>query len=349
MNAPENIAVSVIVPVFNGAATLERCLAALAAQDRHDFELIVVDNGSTDGSAAMAENWRYRMPVPLHVLHEAKRGVGAARNRGAHGAVGRLLAFTDADCEPLPDWIDTGLRLAGLHQAQLMAGPAWGTLEGGAAARLLGLTSLSVGCEAYVVDAPDDTGGSGFAAANLWLARSLFERLGGFDEALTVSGEDVDLCVRAYRTGVRGYFLPQLRVQHIHSPGTVAMCRKMVSYGRAHALLFERHGRPGIYLDLPLLGRQRLSASFRFWCNMASAEKKALLILALAAWQPWLLLLMPLYLYRTGSALCRRATTLGDVRCGSGEAMRLASLMVVKSAALTWGRLCGSRWGTWTC
>ncbi|HXH64056.1 MAG TPA: glycosyltransferase family 2 protein [Mariprofundaceae bacterium] len=340
--------VSVIIPVFNAAATLDRCLAALAAQSCHDFELIIVDNGSSDGSAAVAAGWQSRLPVPVQILHEDQRGAAAARNRGAQSATGEMLVFTDADCEPEPDWIATGLQLLEPGASQLLAGPAWGTLEGDAAARLLGLTSLSAGHDAYTVDRPDETGSSGFAAANLWLSRSLFERLGGFDVQLAVSGEDVDLCVRAFRAGVQGRFVPALRVRHIHTSGIAAMCRKMVQYGKAHALLFARYGCPGIYVDLPLLGRRRLPARTFVWCNLGSAEKKLLALLLLGCWQPWLLLLIPAYLAWLGLFLRRRTVSLG-APCGWTESVWLGALLIVKSAAMTWGRIRGSHRGVLTC
>lgn len=347
---PAEIAVSVIVPVFNGADTLDRCLAALAAQHRRDFELIVVDNGSSDGSAVVAERWRQRMSVPLHVLHEAKPGAGAARNHGARRAGGRFLAFTDADCEPDADWLDIGLAMLAESERDVcaLAGPAWGTLEGDVAARLLGLTSLSVGLTENIYRDAGDTGTQGFAAANLWMTREMFLDLQGFDESLAHTGEDMDLCARFYRAGGRLRYSPALRVRHIHPSGMANIWRKQVQYGRAHARLLRRYGESGIHLDLPWLGHLRIPCRCFIWCNLASAEKKVLLLLLLSCWLPWLLLLVPVYAYWTGRHLCQRAGALG-VRCGVLEPLALGGLLVMKSAAMTWGRLRGSCRGVVTC
>ena len=95
--------ISVIVPVKDGAQTLPACLEALLRQDGQrfgvDYEIIVVDDGSRDESARIAAQ------MGLRVISQANAGPAAARNLGASLAGGQLLAFTDADCVPLPDWL----------------------------------------------------------------------------------------------------------------------------------------------------------------------------------------------------------------------------------------------------
>src|SRR5919199_4696505 len=98
---------SVIVPVRDAAATLPRTLAALAGQELAEpYEVIVVDDGSRDGSAELAES----TPGPVTVLRQPGAGPAAARNRGATAARGTALCFTDADCFPSPGWLDAGMR-----------------------------------------------------------------------------------------------------------------------------------------------------------------------------------------------------------------------------------------------
>jgi len=101
----------VIVPAFNEASRLGGTLAALAAQTDTDFTLLVVDNGSTDGTAALARD--FPGPFPVRVLVEPEKGVGCAVDSGfrhaiAHGAV--HLARTDADCLPAPGWVAAARR-----------------------------------------------------------------------------------------------------------------------------------------------------------------------------------------------------------------------------------------------
>lgn len=93
-------AFSVIVPAHNAEDTIQRCLDSLAAQKSSDFEVVVVDDGSTDGTAELV-----RLYPPFRLLQQARRGPGAARNAGLHASRGRYVAFLDADDEVEPDWL----------------------------------------------------------------------------------------------------------------------------------------------------------------------------------------------------------------------------------------------------
>ena len=91
-------ALSVVIPVYNGAAFLPACLASLAAQTRHDFEIVLVDDGSTDGSAAIAQAFaRQDGAPPLRLIRQDNSGVSAARNRGIAEARAPLIGFLDSD------------------------------------------------------------------------------------------------------------------------------------------------------------------------------------------------------------------------------------------------------------
>jgi GT2 family glycosyltransferase len=97
----------VVVPAYQEVAGITATLDALAAQQDTGFELVVVDNASTDGTADVVRRWAAGAPFPVHVLDESERGTGCAVDTGirfaiAHGA--GLLARTDADALPVPDW-----------------------------------------------------------------------------------------------------------------------------------------------------------------------------------------------------------------------------------------------------
>lgn len=106
--------VSVIVPVYNDAVRLERCLEVLRSQSypKELYEIIVVDNGSTDDPKTVVDRY-----PGFRYVYEARPGPAAARNAGLNAAKAGVIGFTDADCTPYPDWLEKGVR-ALLSQAR---------------------------------------------------------------------------------------------------------------------------------------------------------------------------------------------------------------------------------------
>jgi GT2 family glycosyltransferase len=213
------VRVSVIVPTYQRAPSLRRCLEALRAQDHPNFEILVVDDASSDGGT---ERVCSELPeVRLFVL-ERNRGPAAARNRGIRAATGELLAFTDDDCVPPADW----LRRHELLHADARVGAAGG---------------LQVPGEPNFFDRFDmardpDWGGAAAERAptesdvlysnNLSVRREVFERVGLFDERF-LSGEDPQLTRRIARAGWLLLRDPGLRVEHakVHSLGSYLATR----------------------------------------------------------------------------------------------------------------------------
>ena len=113
--------VSVVVPVRDRRDLLRDLLAALDVQTLRDFELIVVDDGSVDGSAELAESTTVA-GQPVRVLRQEGLGAVAARQRGAAGSRGEVLAFTDSDCAPDPVWLAEGVAALDAG-ADLVVGP----------------------------------------------------------------------------------------------------------------------------------------------------------------------------------------------------------------------------------
>jgi glycosyltransferase involved in cell wall biosynthesis len=204
------------VPARDSEATLERTLTALARQDVDvEFDVTVVDNGSHDRTAAIAE----RSPIVSRMVRRRRgEGAGAARNEGARVAPGELLAFIDADCEPAPRWLAAGVRAA--ETAELVQGRV--TPPPDAVVGPFDRT-LTVG-EAYGL----------FESANLFVSRDLFERVGGFPGGLEDAsdapfGEDVIFGWEARRRGARTAFCDEALAYHAVFP------RGAESYVREHA------------------------------------------------------------------------------------------------------------------
>ncbi|HEV1999851.1 MAG TPA: glycosyltransferase family A protein, partial [Xanthobacteraceae bacterium] len=201
------IACSVIVPARDAAATIGAALDGLARQQTaHEFEVIVVDDGSRDATAAIAAGSR----IAPRVLEQPAAGPAVARNRGARGARAGVLAFLDADCVPSPGWLDAGL--AAMQEADLVQGAVHADPQAPAGPfdRTLWVTSQS----------------PLFESANLFVQRALFERLEGFESWLRPVGgkelgEDVVFGWSARRAGARTAFSAQALVHHAVFPRRV--------------------------------------------------------------------------------------------------------------------------------
>jgi len=97
--------ISIIVPVYNASATLSRCVESVLAQRYTDWELWLVDDGSTDGSGSLCDRWS-RKDARIHTVHQPNAGPSAARNRGLASAQGETVSFLDADDEIHPQYLD---------------------------------------------------------------------------------------------------------------------------------------------------------------------------------------------------------------------------------------------------
>src|SRR5918996_103717 len=183
--------ISVIIPVYNGAAYLNSCLEAVAASDYGSYECIVVNDGSTDGSQAIAE--QFAMPVQVVNLAEGPRGPAYARNRGAEVARGSVLFFVDADVVLVPG----ALRLvAKVFQEQPDLAAVFGSYD--ARPKDDGVISRYRNLLHHFVHQNGNPEASTFWAGCGAIRRSVFEEIHGFDENRfpRPSIEDIELGYR---------------------------------------------------------------------------------------------------------------------------------------------------------
>lgn len=200
-------AVTVVIPVRDGAAVLGGCLDALAAQQgAPPFEVVVVDNGSRDATAALAR----AHPVVDRVVCEPRRGSYAARNAGIAAARAPVLAFTDADCRPRPQWLRHGT--AALAGADLVGGEV-------TAAASERPTTWERYDRATYLDQGRAVRDEGYAAtANLLVRACVLQAVGPFDPALRSSG-DLEWGRRATGAGHRLVHAPDAVVEHLPRRG----------------------------------------------------------------------------------------------------------------------------------
>jgi GT2 family glycosyltransferase len=226
--------VSVVVPALNQASQLAGQLERVLGQDGDDrlVEVLVADNGSTDGTGQLLEWMSRRHPSLRRVDASARSGPAAARNIGAETAQGDALVFCDADDEVAPGWLSA--CIAGLENADAAVGSFdFAILNGGAPG-----PPVEYSTEHFQF-LPAGLG------ANLAVRREAFRAIGGFDEALR-AGEDIDFCWRLQLQGYRLVSAPAAVVAKRERLDGRSRRRQQFSYGKHDAQLYRRFRAAGM-------------------------------------------------------------------------------------------------------
>jgi GT2 family glycosyltransferase len=218
--------VSVVVCSYNGAATIEECLAGIEALAYPNFELIVVDDGSTDGTAAIAARRDCRL------ISTETRGLAAARNTGIDAASGEIVAFIDDDAAPDPDWLTFLAHSFLTTENAGIGGPNLAFPEDGAVAQCI---SHAPGGPTHVLISDQDA--EHIPGCNMAFRRAALEQVGGFDPRFRVAGDDVDICWRLRERGLGLGFSPAAVVWHHRRDSVRRYWRQQRCYGEAEAHL----------------------------------------------------------------------------------------------------------------
>ncbi len=201
---------SVVIPAYQAEATLGATLAALARQtiDRALYEIIVVDDGSTDGTAQVA---KAALAGADRYLHQANAGPATARNQGAALARGQIILFTDSDCEPAPDWLEQMTAPLADPRVSAVKG-AYRTRQTQLAARFAQVEfedRYQLLLKHQSIDMVDT-----YAAA---FRAQVFRQMNGFDQSFSAANnEDTELSYRLVAAGHRLVFNPKAIVYHQH-------------------------------------------------------------------------------------------------------------------------------------
>ena len=250
------VAVSIIVVNYNGRSWLERCLPAAIAQLDPTSELIVVDNGSRDGSVDFV---RQRFPDVVLVTLETNQGFAGGNNAGARRARGRYLAFLNNDAVPQDGWL-AALRavLDRQHDAGLAAScivylddPSVVDSAGDGLTRPGGAFKRSHGRS---IDEAREAGEVfGACGAAFLIRREVFETLDGFDAAFFAVYEDVDLSYRSQLLGFRCRYVPDAIVHHAGSATLGRTSAQAVFFGQRNLewMYFKNTPWPLLILTLP--------------------------------------------------------------------------------------------------
>lgn len=242
---PQPIDFSVVISSRNRAHALAGCFDALskAALNAADMsvELVFVDNNSTDGTAEIVRQWSASAPIPVQIIHESKPGLSNARNAGITAAKGRILAFTDDDCEVSPDYFHTLSRLFADDDEIVMRG---GRVDLGDA-RDLPIT-IKTDDERAVLTRDLHAGGF-IHGCNMAFPKALIDRIGLFDPRFGAgaefrSGEDTDYIHRAFAAGFTVEYRPELVVKHFHGRRDLKDIEKLHSgYSYGNGALYAKY------------------------------------------------------------------------------------------------------------
>jgi GT2 family glycosyltransferase len=222
--------VSVVVCTYNGGRTLDQCLRSLQVLDYPDYEVIVVDDGSTDSTRAILE----RFPS-IRAVHQPNRGLSVARNVGLHEATGEIVAYTDSDCFADPDWLTHLVYQLRRSGAAAVGGPNLTPDDGW----LTACVAASPGQPTHVLES--DQVAEHIPGCNMAFRRDALLSINGFDPQYRKAGDDVDVCWRLQQAGHWITFTPAAFVWHHRRQGPRAYLRQQAGYGEAEALLQFKH------------------------------------------------------------------------------------------------------------
>jgi len=255
MSAP---AVSVVIINWNGKEHLARCLASLEAQTYRDFEIIIVDNGSTDGSVAFI---RERFPEVRLICNEHNLGFARANNQGIAIARGRYVAILNNDTQVEPQWLEALVHAAETHPeigafaSLVLFNDKRDTVDSAG----LTVSVLGHGIQNLLGEGIEQVSGVrevfGVSATAALFRRELLQDIGLFDEDYFAYYEDVDLAWRARLRGWRALLVPEAVVYHAHSATAgrgSPFKKRLLTRNRLWTIAKDYHF-PAIIFFLPLI------------------------------------------------------------------------------------------------
>lgn len=332
--------ISVVIPFFNSEKTLHSCLLGLGSQSLKPFEIILVDNGSIDQSADVAKVFIENYPDLSRYVLETKKGPASARNCGANISQGDIITFIDSDCVPDKNWLRN--LVMGFQDPKI--GAVAGKIESFSAKTLYdkfhSMFTLKSSNKSKIFSEFLLVKGA-FPTANLAVRSDVFKIIGGFDENLPIYSEDYDLCARIYQKGYFIEYLPKVKVYHQHRNTLKETWRQSFGFGTGHSNLLKKHFKRLVIIDLPRFQYITKWLPLRLWFDAAGADKKIFLIITLSIlWLP-ALILIPLFLIYLFFYM-NNHLIMNGLTAGFFEKWQLVFLLIVKSTALTAGRLKGA-------
>jgi len=230
--------VSVVVCSYNGARTIRDSLEGLDRLEYPDYEVIVVDDGSSDATGAIARQYECR------VIQTENRGLATARNIGLAAATGEIVAYLDDDAYPDPHWLT---YLAATFLRSSYAGVGGPNIAPPGDGPIAECVARAPGGPVHVLTS--DREAEHIPGCNMAFRKSCLEAIGGFDPQFRIAGDDVDVCWRLQERGWALGFHPAAMVWHHRRNSVRTYWKQQIGYGRAEAMLErkwpEKYNGPG--------------------------------------------------------------------------------------------------------
>jgi len=222
--------VSIVVCAYNAERTMDACLASMRELRYPNYEVVVVNDGSTDTTREIT----LRYPEVI-LIDQENMGLSVARNVGAAAATGEIIAYTDSDCVVDPDWL-TYLVYKFRDGFVAVGGPNLPPPED---SRIPGCVAASPGGPTHVL--LSDEVAEHIPGCNMAFRKSVMEEVHGFDATYRAAGDDVDFCWRLQNANYPIGFSPAAMVWHFRRNTIGAYLKQQMGYGKAEALLYFKH------------------------------------------------------------------------------------------------------------
>ncbi|MEH2206402.1 MAG: glycosyltransferase [Nostoc sp.] len=228
---PEYPNVSVIVCAYNAERTMDTCLASLKELNYPNYEVIVVNDGSSDRTLEITQHYNY-----VRLINQENKGLSVARNVGMAAATGEIVAYTDSDCMADPDWLTYLVAKFLSSGLAAVGGPNLSPPE----------DSLVPACVAVSPGVPthillSDEVAEHIAGCNMAFRREVLQEINGFNPIFRTAGDDVDICWRLQDRGYTIGFSPTAIVWHFRRNTVAAYLKQQQGYGKAEALVYFQH------------------------------------------------------------------------------------------------------------
>jgi glycosyltransferase involved in cell wall biosynthesis len=316
-----HLKVSVVIPVFNAAATIGLAIEAVLRQDYSGkIDLIIVDDGSTDQTPEILKRWGNDPRVTI--VTQPNAGPAAARNKGAARAWGEVILFTDSDCVPHVDWIAKMLSpfvdpgIAAVAGSYGIANPQ---------VRLARCVHQEILFRHRRMPFYPRV----FGSYNVAIRKKVWEEVGGFDEGfLHASGEDNDLSYQVLAKGWRIYFEKSALVDHFHPVRLRRYLYEQYRHGYWRVRMYRRHP------------RMSQGDDYTFWKDIAEIA----LVMAAALsffsvfFSTWGLLMMGSLF--AGLVFIEIKFALLMIK-GASDALYFSQVLIYRAFARSWGFVCG--------